>query len=764
MIIFFTAQGRHSWDQRVKRCKSTNIHLTRQDPNKKNAVKLLRLLVEKGSAALRNVFDMYHPPATLTESLLSYRSHLVNLRSLRSHHMNILFPRDGKNVRSTDFDITLLYLLLTNICNLHPPSSTRSWLQDPPLHDQSMEANVARIMYYHKEVTYRVKNAGYDDRTFRTLWNDISNTIVCLVPEAEAKDIHNLKRRTSVENYSYVSREVEEWEKQVKKFQEAKLKYLEIVTSLRQKDETSTTKRPRFFPFAKDSLNEDKSTLKFNDEEINEVQDAVDVTKNKRAKLESVPERLDKLEKEVQIYQTEVTQAVKSLQEESARDKTALVSDQVPAKHVQKQQNMLTKLARCEFKGDIERLAELHQEGTRRWLFDKLSRWFNDEEPGSRLMVLTARHGAGKSVFSAKVCHIYQASGQLAACHFCKFNYRDCRDPEFMLQSLATYLSKNVSGFEEKLIESLQRVHSKETLRDSYRVHLKDPLLALDQQDHMIIVIDGVDEIESDRKNELLDLIFEEFETLPKWIKVLVTSRPELLLQEKLVHLKPVEIKQENEDHINDIKRFLEKCVTGVRDHQRILDHIVGRCEGSFLYAYHIQSELLKNNSGHNTATSIKRLLPKLKGIRSEYKKYFQRFENELNRVSSRIEFCRILEVLVAALSPLPLGFLPEVLELPTGTSERKKFIRKVKESLSGHLVVDNNCVTFCHEGVINWLTSGEEHVYVVDIKSGHKHLARVSEKEMQKVSPGNPITGDQITKEMAYALNYGPMHKLLAD
>ena len=52
-----------------------------------------------------------------------------------------LFPAVASNVSSANFDVTLLMVLLRNICDLNPPVSTASWDKLPLDSDNSTAAN-----------------------------------------------------------------------------------------------------------------------------------------------------------------------------------------------------------------------------------------------------------------------------------------------------------------------------------------------------------------------------------------------------------------------------------------------------------------------------------------------------------------------------------------------------------------------------------------------------------------------------------------------
>ena len=123
---------------------------------KTNGNKLSRLLIDGGTTVLRNIFDHYHPPANLAANLGSTRiySILTNLwygSILNGSQWDKLFPSRGRRPpNSKNFDITLLFILLRNICPLHPPLS--GWDRMPPVSDTSFEANLARIKYYRNEL------------------------------------------------------------------------------------------------------------------------------------------------------------------------------------------------------------------------------------------------------------------------------------------------------------------------------------------------------------------------------------------------------------------------------------------------------------------------------------------------------------------------------------------------------------------------------------------------------------------------------------
>ena len=157
-----------------------------------NYARLCRLLIDVGTEALRNIFNGIHSPANLHVILSSSSAHYTTLKNLQKKRIlnptlwGKLYPATASHVSSADFDITLLMVLLRNICGLSHPGSTGSWDKLPPVSDTSMEANIVRIKWYRNDVHAHVSKASVDDSTFNILWQNISNAIMGLASGTNA--------------------------------------------------------------------------------------------------------------------------------------------------------------------------------------------------------------------------------------------------------------------------------------------------------------------------------------------------------------------------------------------------------------------------------------------------------------------------------------------------------------------------------------------------------------------------------------------------
>ena len=150
-----------------------------------NYAHLCRLLVDVGGKVLRDTFDSIYPPANLHGVLQcpTVKPTLDSLRKkrvLNSFQWKKLFPTDRSSVSSANFDITLLMVLLRNICGLSLPVSTGNWDELPPDSDNSIEANIVRIKCYRNDVYGHATKASVDDATFNVLWQKISSAVLAL--------------------------------------------------------------------------------------------------------------------------------------------------------------------------------------------------------------------------------------------------------------------------------------------------------------------------------------------------------------------------------------------------------------------------------------------------------------------------------------------------------------------------------------------------------------------------------------------------------
>ena len=160
---------------------------------KTNGTRLARLLIDEGTHVLRKVLHSVHPPATLQQVLNNNHRKLQSLKSKRvifDDQWEKLFPTSGDPPDPKMFDITLLHLLLREICRLTAPPT--GWHKMPADGDVSREANIIRIKCFRNELCHSV-STGVPNAEFEDKWSKISTSLESLEASVYRKKIQDLK-------------------------------------------------------------------------------------------------------------------------------------------------------------------------------------------------------------------------------------------------------------------------------------------------------------------------------------------------------------------------------------------------------------------------------------------------------------------------------------------------------------------------------------------------------------------------------------------
>ena len=182
-----------------------------------NYARLCCLLIDIGSQALRDTFDKIHPPGSLHVVLETNKTTLQKLRSrriLNATQWSKLYPAIVASVSSANFDITLMLVLIRNICGLGPPATTRSWDVLPPSTDLSCEADIVRLKCFRNDIYAHAEKASFSELQFTTHWQDIRETLVRLGGKSYEDAINNLEIESiDPEMEEHYRKVLEEWKK-----------------------------------------------------------------------------------------------------------------------------------------------------------------------------------------------------------------------------------------------------------------------------------------------------------------------------------------------------------------------------------------------------------------------------------------------------------------------------------------------------------------------------------------------------------------------
>ena len=179
---------------------------------KTNGTRLARLLIDGGTHLLRKLLDSVYPePKLLAKALKKNPAKFQNLKSKRvifDHQWEKLFPPSGLP-DSKEFDISLLHLLIREVCYLPVPLT--GWHKMPADDDQSLEANIARIKCFRNELCHSV-STSIPDEEFEDKWNAITSSLEAIEIGVYRKKIQALKNDLiDHKTHKRVEEEVEKW-------------------------------------------------------------------------------------------------------------------------------------------------------------------------------------------------------------------------------------------------------------------------------------------------------------------------------------------------------------------------------------------------------------------------------------------------------------------------------------------------------------------------------------------------------------------------
>ena len=180
---------------------------------KTNGTRLARLIIDGGTYVLRKLLDSVYPePTLLVNELKKNRTKFQILKSkgkIFKEQWEMLFPTSDLP-DSKEFDITLLHLLIREVCYL--PAPLTGWHKMPADDDQSLEANIARIKCFRNELCHSV-STSIPNEEFEDKWNTIASSLEAIKIGVYRKKIQALKN-DSIDHKTQkrVDEEVEKWQ------------------------------------------------------------------------------------------------------------------------------------------------------------------------------------------------------------------------------------------------------------------------------------------------------------------------------------------------------------------------------------------------------------------------------------------------------------------------------------------------------------------------------------------------------------------------
>ncbi|KAL9965547.1 hypothetical protein ACROYT_G029361 [Oculina patagonica] len=523
-----------------------------------NYARLCRLLVDVGSQALRDTFDGIHPPAGLYLVLARNPAHttLQTLRKkkiLNATQWGKLFPTIPSTVSSASFDITLLGVMLRNICGLHAPIT--GWNSLPPPADTGKEANIARVKYYRNTVYGHASEASVDDATFNTYWQDISNTLVALSGASYGAAINKLKNECMDPDMEEHYRELlKQWKKDEDNIKD-KLDEIEVL--LKQiKDENGVIK---------DKLGEIEGNIK---DKLELVENQVKNVSEKMVNLEDaedIKEKLEQMGNQVKNVSEKLDSLTGSSQDEDGFDPTEIVDGVRQLYKVR--EGWLAPFPWCEefhFHLDdiFTRLKVVSRKKTRGTATSNtvnMSGIFKPHEecPQPRTVLIEGKPGMGKTTYCKKLVYDWATGKHEAEDCFPRFEtvlLLRCRDMKSVDDRLPQEGVLLLKYLQEAIGDQLLPQDVEEDVKERFFNFISH------NQSNVLLILDGLDEVPA--KNLPIFSKIIQGKVLPK-CRLVATARHEAGIKVRIQCDTLLEIEGFTEE---DTRTFVDKYFKTMKD------------------------------------------------------------------------------------------------------------------------------------------------------------------------------------------------------
>ncbi|KAJ1551779.1 POC1 centriolar protein A [Nowakowskiella sp. JEL0078] len=240
-----------------------------------------------------------------------------------------------------------------------------------------------------------------------------------------------------------------------------------------------------------------------------------------------------------------------------------------------------------EMEKERSRLFEKHTPGTRKWLFnsiyDFLVENFDPKNSNQeQVLWLSGNAGVGKSVMAAYAATELEERNLLAGMFFAKHDDLGRNSAQNLIKTLAFQLCLWNPEFGYKLLDVLVKEkelfseESKATTEKLFSTLILDPFRNLKSPTPIVLVIDALDETgKAGHRSDILQVFSTHCKNLPGFVKLLVTSRPEVDIVNAFSGLKQRTLsasdEQSNSDALVYIENFLKKKNSDSKENASLL-------------------------------------------------------------------------------------------------------------------------------------------------------------------------------------------------
>ncbi|KAG8723258.1 hypothetical protein FRC09_004087 [Ceratobasidium sp. 395] len=233
--------------------------------------------------------------------------------------------------------------------------------------------------------------------------------------------------------------------------------------------------------------------------------------------------------------------------------------------------------------------------GTRLGIINELSTWAQRPNADPRLAWVHGPAGFGKSSIATSVC-MRLDGGTLGASFFCKRDSPELRDPRRVLTTIAYQLAIRWKPYRNAVMAAIREDPELHThhLQALYDALFGSPLKMLSKQNRgiLVLVVDALDECGDPATRKPLLRCLQDLSQLTHFLRVVITSRPDLDIQEFFAHKEVCWFAEFNvleHDASDDIRVFVRNRLGNMVEAQDLpadaVEQVAHRASGLFIWA-----------------------------------------------------------------------------------------------------------------------------------------------------------------------------------
>ncbi len=346
-----------------------------------------------------------------------------------------------------------------------------------------------------------------------------------------------------------------------------------------------------------------------------------------------------------------------------------------------------------EFSGAIGKLKNFIG---RDWITKDVLNWLDNKEKEDNVFLLVGKPGTGKSTYSTFLATNYP---QFKGIHYCKYNDISSRKVSTILKNIAFCLAHQIEEYKENLLRVLIKGDINfSDAQITFNKLIAVPIKAIDYKENVCIIIDAIDEMETNEAKELINL-FESVD-LPTWFKMFITTREKDDILNCFTKYKPKVLDTTNKNNLEDIEKYIEDKVGTILTNEE-KQTLLEKSEGVFQYAVFACNEIIDKQC----------YLDLPKGL---YSLYYNAFCLKL-RNQEYEDYKAVFEVLSVLHEPLDRISIEQIV------GEQK--LRKVNEAFNDYLNTSNGYIAFTHKSFSDFLISPDNISFGININAGHKRI-----------------------------------------